>query len=170
MTPRQRDARRSVAYLAEELAFEDTVLAERPGGPSLHGALETVLAAQWWRAQVGDPGVVQRIHVRTATDSHWAPATGTLALDPGETWFVVTHELAHVAAGNAPDDVHGPSWRGWNATLVGAVFGQPFGRRLTGAFADVGLPVSLPDVPPPPEPLVRVVPTEPRRGGWRPVG
>ncbi len=166
MTTRPRDSRRSAAYLAEEIAFDGTVLAERPGGPSLHGALETVLASQWWRAQVGDPAAVRRIHVRTATDSHWAPSAGTLAIDPDEAWFVVTHELAHVAAG-ITDEVHGPGWRGWNAIVVEAVFGEAFGGRLISVFGQFDLPANRPECAPPPAPLVHVAAQLPRRGGWR---
>ena len=135
----------------------------------MHGALETVLASQWWRAQVGDPAVVRRIHVRTATDSHWAPAVGTLAIDPGEAWLVVTHEMAHVAAGTA-DEVHGPRWRGWNAAMVEAVFGEPFAERLRSAFAQFDLPVDRPQITLPPAPLVQIAAHLPRRGGWRPSG
>ena len=170
MTTRPRDARRGDAYLAEELAFEGTTLGERPGGPALRAAAQAALTSGWWRAEVGDPALVRRVHVRSAGDSHWAPSTGTLAVDPAESWFVVTHELAHVAdcGGGA---VHGARWRGWDVVLTAAVFGEAFGRRLARSFADLGLEIEPMSSVPPPEPLWPVVAADrSRRGGWRPAG
>lgn len=165
-----RDAGRSDAYAAEDAAFEGTVLERRPGGPALEGAVDTALASGWWRANVGDSAVVRRVQVRTAGDSHWAPRSGTLAIDPGEPWYVVTHELAHVAdaARAAVGSAHGATWRGWNVAIVTAVFGEPFARGLLDAFARHRLPVDLPVCTPPPAPLVTIRPTAPTRGGWRP--
>jgi hypothetical protein len=164
-----RDAKRSDTYAAEDAAFEGTVLESKPGGPALEGATETILASAWWRANVGDPAVVRRIRVRSAADSHWAAGTGTLAIDPAEPWYVVTHELAHVAAG-AVGEVHGEAWRGWNVALVEATFGPPFGRLLTDSFARFGLPPTAPTLRwAAPDPVVRVVPDGTRRGGWRPT-
>jgi hypothetical protein len=111
---------------------------------------------------------VRRVRVRPASDSHWAPATGTLAIDPAEPWYVVTHELAHVAAGVA-GEAHGAPWRGWNVALAGAAFGAPFGRLLADSFRRFGLAADAPAVRPPPAgALLQVVPRRPARGGWAP--
>jgi hypothetical protein len=161
-----RDARRSDTYAAEDAAFDGTALEAKPGGPTLEGAAGTVLASAWWRTNVRDPAVVRRIRVRSAQDSHWAPATGTLAIDPDEPWYVLTHELAHVAAGPV-GEVHGPVWRGWNVALTGAVFGPPFGRLLAESFARFELPPDEPSCAPPSAPLITIRPPGPTRGGWR---
>ena len=172
-----RDARRSDAYAAEDAAFEGTVVAEAPGGPALEGAIETVLASAWWRVHVGDPAIVRGVRVRTARDSHWAPATGTLAVDPAEPWYVVTHELAHVAVtlsmttATGPPDIephHGPRWRAWNVALAGAAFGEPFAALLVAACDRYGLPADPRPAPPPAAPLLTIATTTARRGGWRP--
>jgi hypothetical protein len=162
-----RDAKRSDVYLAEEVAFDGTVLADRPGGAALRGAVEGVLASAWWRSNVGDPSAVRRVTVRSASDSHWAASTGTLALDPGESWFVVTHELAHVAAG-VGHEVHGPAWRGWDEALVSAVFGADLAALLRASFDRFALPVAVPSLAVPATPLHPIVPPQPVRGGWRP--
>jgi len=169
VSPVVRDAHRSDSYAAEDAAFEGTVIERKPGGPALEGAVQTVLASAWWRANVGDPAVVRRIQVRTARDSHWAAGTGTLAIDPTEPWYVVTHELAHVAAG-AVDEVHGPAWRGWNVAITSAVFGERFGRLLADSFTRFDLPADAPTLRmPAADALVRVVPDKPPRGGWSPA-
>jgi hypothetical protein len=162
-----RDTKRSDTYAAEDAAFEGTVLEAKPGGPALEGATATILGSSWWRTNVGDPATVRRIQVRTASDSHWAAGTGTLAIDPAEPWYVVTHELAHVAAG-AVGEIHGASWRGWNVALVGATFGEPFGRLLADSFTRFELPADAPSLRwAAPDALLRVVPDGARRGGWR---
>lgn len=164
-----RDAHRSDTYAAENAAFEGTAVEAKPGGPALEGAVETILASAWWRTNAGDPAVVRRVRVRTAADSHWAAGTGTLAIDPTEPWYVVSHELAHVAAASG-GEVHGAGWRGWNVAIVEAAFGDPFARLLAESFARFGLPLDAPPVTPPPAPLLRIPPTSPTRGGWRPTG
>jgi hypothetical protein len=166
-----RDVRRSDTYAAEDAAFEGTIVDARPGGPALEVATATVLASSWWRTNVGDPAVVRRVQVRTARESHWAPATGTLAIDPSEPWYVVTHELAHVAAGacGPPGEVHGAAWRGWNVALVDAVFGAPFGRLLADSFARFALAADPPVLRrAAAEALLRIVPDRAARGGWTP--
>lgn len=163
-----RDARRSDTYAAEDAAFEGTLLEAKPGGPALEGAATTILASAWWRTNVGDPAAVRRIRVRTAGDSHWSPRRATLAIDPGEPWYVVTHELAHVGAGTAGGaEVHGAPWRGWNVALVGAAFGEPFARLLVESFRRFELPADHPATVPPPAPLLTIAPAGPTRGGWR---
>jgi hypothetical protein len=167
-----RDTRRSDTYAAEDAAFEGTVLEAKPGGPTLEGAATTILASAWWRTNVGDPAVVRRIQVRTALDSHWSPHSATLAIDPGEPWYVITHELAHVAAGTSgstEEEVHGPRWRGWNVALVEAAFGEPFARLLAASWGRFELAADAPTTAPPPAALITLPSVGPTRGGWRPA-
>ena len=167
---RRRDVGRTDVYAAEEAAFEGTVLAGRPGGEALRQAVLTVSSSSWWTDTTGPAGAVRRVSMRTAGDSHWSPRTRTIALDPGESWFVVTHELAHVAD-HARARPHGPTWRAWNQHLVDVVFGPEFARLLAGAFARFGLvvdPLSPPLGRRAAPPLISLTSaSEPERGGWR---
>jgi hypothetical protein len=163
-----RDIGRSDTYAAEDAAFEGTAVADAPGGPALEAATTTILTSAWWRVNVGDPAVVRQVRVRAAGDSHWSPATGTLAIDPGEPWYVVTHELAHVAAGGVAE-THGATWRGWNVALAGVAFGAPFARLLADSFRRFHLDAEQPCLVAAPVPLLTITPPGPTRGGWRAV-
>lgn len=173
-----RDGGRVDIYVAEDLAFEGTALDATPGEGALLAAVRAITGSGWWRRSVGPGGDdagsgngIRRVRVRPAADSHWQPATRTLALQPDAAWFVVTHELAHAAVSLSGDigPPHGPGWRGWNAALVEAAFGAPFAELLAESFARHVLSVRRPaGVVPPPTPMCPIA--TPHRGGWSPGG
>jgi hypothetical protein len=162
------DVKQVHAYAAQDVAFDDTKLDERPGYRTLVADTEALTSNRWW-ADRGLPQVtIEQIvsnsiggdagnnHVRY---THTAPRR------------TVAHELAHVATdalvghGVQP---HGPEWRGLYVALVSVLYGHQYGARLHKAFLDNDLDVDLVVGMPHTTPLVDIDKLGGViQGGWR---
>ncbi len=170
-----RDAKRSESYAAEQAAFDDTLVNERPGFGSLVQDSQTLVDSVYWRS-AGLPTNVSFEQITSRTidgDACWMSRHVRYCQHARR--YTAAHELAHVATGwtMALDfQGHGPEWRRWYVQLTAVLYGVAYAERLHKTFRDAMLPVvsrltlGLPGAPQTPlvplDDLVGVT-----HGGWR---
>jgi hypothetical protein len=162
------DMKQVHAYAAQDVAFDDTMLGERPGYRTLVADTQALTSSRWWT----DRGLPQVTTEQIVSNSIGGDAgSNHVRYTHGACRRVVAHEMAHVATdalvgrGVQP---HGPEWRGLYVALVSVLYGQHYAARLHKAFLDSDLDVDLVAGLPRTTPLVDIDKLGGViRGGWR---
>jgi SprT-like family len=144
-----KDPDRLIAYAAENAAFEDTRLAERPGAEALCAATVAVMDSLWWWSTFGPRRCGVEPAQRPTHDSccfSLAAAVIEIRYAPTATRFTIAHELAHAAtviSSGTRNRGHGQTWRRWYITITDVAFGSEWAVMLTDAFRDANLILDL---------------------------
>jgi len=162
-----RDSRRQQVYVAEELAFGQTLADESAGLDGVSTLAGILFADPWWVDATG--GVVPRV-VRARSDAHRSTAARdrrgdwALRIAPGHDQPpTLSHEAAHVltsvaieATPGATAAAHGPLFRAAHLDVATVVFGAHGRQLLAHEYRRAGLDVAprtaWPEPPTPIEP------------------
>jgi hypothetical protein len=129
-----------MTYFAETVAWDGTLLDERPGYRCLVQEAQTLTESAWWRSQAG-PVSFEQIRSHTLAGD---AGGGHVRLVHSAHRGTVPHELAHILhrAKRLSGDAHGLNFRNVYVVVVNRLYGEQYGRLLHTAFEDHGLRMS----------------------------
>lgn len=135
-----RDPEQGHVYVAENEAWEGTLLAEHPGYRCLVQEAQALTESAWWHTQAGSTSF-ECIRSRTLAGD---AGGGHVRLTHSAHRGAVPHELAHILhrAKRLSGEAHGLNFRNVYVVVVNRLYGAQYGRLLHTAFEDHGLRVS----------------------------